>query len=439
MAGGGWRPAAKAWLQLTGGVTALLAFDHACQVACAAAGIRFPPALIGMFVLLAAMAAREEAGEAMCVWFGPALEWIQRWMPLFYSPFLVALPRNAESLIGPQLPQVLALLAGGVAASMAATGQVVQAIQRRTGGGQQPRKAEDAEAAPPSAKQQDGPAAATASPKPVPKAVLAASWGVAAAAAFAALVAVPAGGHTAELGAAFMLSATVLSYIAGAALPLRAQTYAHPVMLCGIGANAAAAALGVIRQQSHSAVLHDYMVKGGGGAWLLKFLGVIILSFGFRLFERRRLIHRHAAAILGGIGFAVVSSLFGTALAARLLHLPPGISRALVPRSATAALALPIAESLDAPLPVTAAAVTCTGVLGAAVARMLLDKTGCTEPLARGVAAASVAHGMATAALGSAEPEALPFAALAYALAGITATLLSALPPVRWLLLAITG
>lgn len=33
----------------------------------------------------------------------------------------------------------------------------------------------------------------------------------------------------------------------------------------------------------------------------------------------------------------------------------------MVPRSVTAALALPIAASLDAPLPVTAAAVVCTG------------------------------------------------------------------------------
>jgi LrgB-like family len=33
----------------------------------------------------------------------------------------------------------------------------------------------------------------------------------------------------------------------------------------------------------------------------------------------------------------------------------------VVPRSVTAALALPIAASLDAPLPVTAAAVVCTG------------------------------------------------------------------------------
>lgn len=39
------------------------------------------------------------------------------------------------------------------------------------------------------------------------------------------------------------------------------------------------------------------------------------------------------------------------------------------------------------------------------MARVLLDRTGCIEPLARGVAAASAAHGMATAALGTAEPE----------------------------------
>lgn len=41
--------------------------------------------------------------------------------------------------------------------------------------------------------------------------------------------------------------------------------------------------------------------------------------------------------------------------------LPAEVSRALVPRSVTAALALPIAEGLGAPLAVTAAAVVCTG------------------------------------------------------------------------------
>lgn len=56
-----------------------------------------------MFVLLGVMAAWEDAGDRLCDWFAPALEWIQRWMALFYAPFLVALPANAASLIGQRL------------------------------------------------------------------------------------------------------------------------------------------------------------------------------------------------------------------------------------------------------------------------------------------------------------------------------------------------
>lgn len=77
--------------------------------------------------------------------------------------------------------------------------------------------------------------------------------------------------------------------------------------------------------------------------------------------------------------------------------------------------------------------------MGAAIARPLLNWAGITEPLARGVSAAASAHGMATAALGTVEPETLPFAALGYCLAGVFATALCQLDPVRQLLLAITS
>jgi LrgB-like family len=88
--------------------------------------------------------------------------------------------------------------------------------------------------------------------------------------------------------------------------------------------NVPKAACAVVIIQIGSIIGNWISAQGGGGAWLLKFLGVIILSFGFRLFERRRLVARHAAAILGGVAFAVASSLLATALAARLLRLPPG-------------------------------------------------------------------------------------------------------------------
>ena len=57
----------------------------------------------------------------------------------------------------------------------------------------------------------------------------------------------------------------------------------------------------------------------------------------------------------------------------------------------------------------------------------------------RGVATAASAHGLGTAALGSKEPEALPVAALTFALMGIAATVLCAIPGFRYLLVLLAG
>ena len=148
------------------------------------------------------------------------------------------------------------------------------------------------------------------------------------------------------------------------------------------------------------------------------------------------------------------------------------------------ALALPIAEQLDAPQPITAAAVALTGTAGSLVVRLLLDAARFKDPIARGLAAAAAAHGFGTAALSAREPETLPYCALSCewqkgsaarrlhwlagwqglplavagslmhrssigcpspslpptdAMCGVTASLWAALPPIRHLLLAITG
>ena len=103
------------------------------------------------------------------------------------------------------------------------------------------------------------------------------------------------------------------------------------------------------------------------------------------------------------------------------------------------ALALPIAAQLGAPLPITAAAVALTGTAGSLALQPLLDVVRFRDPIARGLAAAAAAHGFGTAALSAKEPEALPFCALSYACCGVFASCWAALPPVRWLLLAITG
>lgn len=147
----------------------------------------------------------------------------------------------------------------------------------------------------------------------------------------------------------------------------------------------------------------------------------------------------HATELLAATSVSALFALVSTASMAALARLPPPVARGLVPRSATLALALPIADELGAPLQITAAAVALTGLVGANIAPQFLSLLRFRDPIARGTAAAAAAHGLGTAALSSAEPECLPFCGLSYALTGSMATLLAALPPVRWLLLAITG
>jgi len=116
-----------------------------------------------------------------------------------------------------------------------------------------------------------------------------------------------------------------------------------------------------------------------------------------------------------------------------------GLARALVPRSVTVALALPIAQGLEAPLAITAAAVLLQGILGANFGPGLMTKFGVKDTIARGLAAAGTAGGLGTASLTSKEPEALPFCALSYALVGIFSTVIMSVPAVRDIVIGIVG
>lgn len=56
----------------------------------------------------------------------------------------------------------------------------------------------------------------------------------------------------------------------------------------------------------------------------MSFLGVVILSFGFRIYGQRRLMARHAPEIFGSTIISSAFSLFATAAFAKLLGLAPG-------------------------------------------------------------------------------------------------------------------
>ena len=57
-----------------------------------------------MFIIIAALLAvssvSQAAAENLYGFFDPALNWIQRWLPLFYVPTLVVLPLSIQGIAG---------------------------------------------------------------------------------------------------------------------------------------------------------------------------------------------------------------------------------------------------------------------------------------------------------------------------------------------------
>lgn len=410
-------------------VGTLFACDRALQAGARQVGLSFPPALIGMLAIVAGLSALSStnpgAADKVQRAAAPGLDWVSRWLPLFYVPSLVVLPLAVRGIPGADLAKTLAVVVLGMPATLLATAAVAVAIRN-------------------AAKTPLGPPPPADAPAPFSRRHYV-GWGsVAAASGLAVAVSGAAAPQPAVL--LFLLASTILGYLGGVAAPAAFRSVIHPVISCAAAANAAVALVGAATGAGYDAALASYLTKGAAGAAfgagdvLMSLLGVVILSYGFRIHAQRSLIARHRLEIGGAALGSAAFSMFATAAAARqVLGLSPEISRALVPRSVTIALALPIAQTLGAPASIAAAGVVLTGLLGANCAQALLDAAGYRDPIARGLATAGAAHGLGTAALARSEPDALPFCALGYALIGVAATLLASLPPVTAALLAITA
>jgi putative effector of murein hydrolase len=265
--------------------------------------------------------------------------------------------------------------------------------------------------------------------------------------AVSAASAVVTGTNTAKVVA--MLAATVCSFLVGSLPTFKAKM--NPIVTTSVLSNVAAAVLGAMTGDSWMKMLSLYRtgvpfgletISGlGAGDILMTFLGSVILSFAFKVFEARKVIARHAVEIFGCLISTSMFAMFSTAIAAKSLGLSSALSAALVPRSVTVALAIPVTTLLGHPemVSVTAAGVVLTGLIGSSLAVAVLNKVGAKDPITRGLATAASAHGLGTAALAGSEPEALPYCALAYALSGIISSVLVAVPFIQAALIGIIG
>ncbi|KAH9753179.1 Plastidal glycolate/glycerate translocator 1 [Citrus sinensis] len=407
----------------------ILVVEKLLKKAFVAAAIKFPSALFGMFCIFSILMILDstipDAATSLMSFFEPALLFIQRWLPLFYVPSLVILPLSVRDIPAASGLKICYIIFGGWFASLCVAGFTAIAVRKIV-------KTEMIDAEP------------MAKPSPFSPTEVWAWSGVFLISFVAALFYPTALGTSARTCLPFLLASTVLGYMVGSGLPSDVKKVFHPIICCTLSADLAALAFGYLSKSGLDPVLGNYLTKvssnPGAGDILMGFLGSVILSFAFSMFKQRKLVKRHAAEIFMSVILSTLFSLYSTALAGRLVGLEPSLTVSILPRCITVALALSIVSLFEgANSSLTAAVVVVTGLIGANFVQATLDKLRFRDPIARGIATASSAHGLGTAALSAKEPEALPFCAIAYALTGIFGSLICSVPAVRQSLLAIAG
>ena len=126
-------------------------------------------------------------------------------------------------------------------------------------------------------------------------------------------------------------------------------------------------------------------------------LGPATVGLAVPLYKNRRVVFEHALPALCALAVGSVSTLIVVLLVANVAQLSPIVSASISIKSVTAPIAIELATLVQGNPALTAAFVIVTGMIGAMFGPRLMDITGITDPLARGLALGTIAHGQGTA------------------------------------------
>jgi predicted murein hydrolase (TIGR00659 family) len=148
-------------------------------------------------------------------------------------------------------------------------------------------------------------------------------------------------------------------------------------------------------------------------------LGPAVVALALPLHEQTELLKKRLGPVALGTVFCVVLGVFTGWLAGKLLHAAPTLTIALSSRSATAPIAMGIAERVGGAPALSGAVAILTGMSGATLGPWLLTKLKVTSALARGLAVGLVSHGIGTARVLEESGEAGAASALGMCLSGV--------------------
>lgn len=408
-----------------------------------AAGARgLPPSLLGLIVVFVVLLLMDASGGALKKTaqstfrsLEPGYRFLLKWAPVFFTPALVRLPLVEDHLSPLELLRTLLMLGLGAVVQMT----FVSFVATRLGAAvvkdddlPVSASAPDVEAEPSSDE-----------PYPRPGRPYRRRWmPIYALAMMVAWVASWFGHMPETVETVFLMSAALLSFVAGTTTPPQIRAVVHPMFVCVAGTWLSVAfwsRYGGAGTGDFTDVLIRYSSHEGAGSLLAVLLGPLVVALALLLYEKRLLLRRDCVPILGTATVASVTGLFGTALISRMLGLPKVVAMSSVSRYCTAPLAIAVASCLDASQPLAVAMVVASGFLGVFTMRPLLSYLGVRGARERGLSVGAVSHVLGTVSLATWDESAVPYSALAFVLVSSFSAALTTLPPVRDALLWVLG
>jgi len=243
---------------------------------------------------------------------------------------------------------------------------------------------------------------------------------------------------------AYLLLTTLTAFLFGFRVQEKMEgKVVHPLVQCTLLTWVGSKIIGMLTGTSFKNVLKTFKtgslspMTGGAGDILLFLLGPTVVSFGWQMYNRSKLIKENLKEVSTAVVTSSVGGLFGTAAAVRLLGiLKPSLRLALISRNITSPLAIAIGSILEADISYAVTLVVISGLIGANSGASILNQFKILDPVARGLSIGAAAHGLGTAAFVN-EKEAFPFSAVSMALTASLSTVLISIPAIRSLIVQI--
>ena len=213
----------------------------------------------------------------------------------------------------------------------------------------------------------------------------------------------------------FALLLTLAAYEAGATIYERTNRnpFANPVAIAVI-----IVAIGI------SLIDMPYTKYFEGAQFIHFLLGTATVALAVPIYQCWDSLRGRALPLITSLLCGGAVSILTAVFASRLFGADITIQKAMLAKSVTAPIAMGVAERISASPTLTAVFAVCTGVIGAILARYILDALRLTAWWQRGFAIGVAAHGIGTSRAMSIHPEAGAFAGLAMGMHGVAGAVL---------------